>query len=232
MTYTVELRSADNPPNIQPMLIWTDIPYNTGKIMTQGGNSYRDSDPLAVLFALGKWAELLHPNGTMVVCCDYRMASNVVEALTPLEYLGEIIWEFGLGRPRERWWPVRHNNLLTFAHSLNAAQFHHEAVPRVKRLAPKPGYSDDKPSGSVWEFTLSNTHPERVGYPNQKPLAIISPFILAHTSPGELVADPFCGSASTGVAAIMNGRTFYGADTNPQAISIATARLAQTARGN
>jgi DNA modification methylase len=120
---------------------------------------------------------------------------------------------------------VRHNNLLTFTRTADSGLFDPSAMPKVKRLAPKPGYAETKPAGSVWDFTMSNTHPDRVGYPNQKPLEIVTPFVLAHTAPGDLVVDPFMGSGTTGVAAVRAGRRFLGWDLSGAAVEVARKRL-------
>ncbi len=214
-------------------LLWTDPPYGTGKRQTGLTSSYFDpADPRRVCAAFTAWLPNMSDDGTMAVCCDYRLAPHITYAITDAgwSYRGEVIWEFGLGRPRSSWWPVRHNNILTFTKGAEGGLFDSSAIPRDKRLAPKPGYSDDKPAGSVWRKTMSNTDPERVGYPNQKPLSIVEPFVLAHTFPGDLVADPFMGSGTTGVAAIANGRRFYGCDQNPQAVKATRNRLAEIAR--
>jgi DNA modification methylase len=213
---------------IEPMLLWTDPPYGSGKVQRQGGHSFTDyTDTGYVLAALMTWLPQMHGDGTVVVCCDYRLTSAVCETMrcSGWCYRGEVIWEFGLGRPRTSWWPVRHNNLLTFTRTETSGKFHAEAVPRARRLAPKPGYTEDKPAGSVWDFTMNNTSPQRVGYPNQKPVEIITPFVLAHTDPGDLVLDIFTGSSSTGVATLDHGRRFYGIDSNEGAIEVSTARL-------
>jgi DNA modification methylase len=44
------------------------------------------------------------------------------------------------------------------------------------------------------------------------------------------VLDPFCGSGTTGVAALELGHQFIGTDLDPAAIAIAKRRLAQAAR--
>lgn len=63
------------------------------------------------------------------------------------------------------------------------------------------------------------------GYPAEKPVRV-SEVILGQSSvPGELVVDPFMGSASAGVAAIQNGRHFAGNDICDEAIQIARKRL-------
>jgi len=49
--------------------------------------------------------------------------------------------------------------------------------------------------------------------------------------PGEIVLDPFCGSGSTGVAALRLGRRFIGIELNPEWATIARERLAAAERG-
>jgi site-specific DNA-methyltransferase (adenine-specific) len=62
-------------------------------------------------------------------------------------------------------------------------------------------------------------------YPTEKPVGVLSTLIRQSTREGDLVADPFFGSGSTGAAAIMQGRRFAGTDTNPAAHKIALPRL-------
>lgn len=54
--------------------------------------------------------------------------------------------------------------------------------------------------------------------------AIPAAFIKEFTKPGELVFDPFSGSGTTAVEALINDRNFYGFEINPLAVSIATAK--------
>jgi site-specific DNA-methyltransferase (adenine-specific) len=211
-------------------LVWTDPPFGTQKRQQQGGVSYSDVGRGAAVDLVWNSIKSLYGRLTndavVCICADYRIIHNVVTNLDNLlHFQGEVIWTFGLGRPRTNWWPVRHNTIATFTKSKALPTFDASAIPREARKAPKKGYEGDKMAGSVWDYTLSNTAPERVGYPNQKPLAIIEPFVLAHTNPGDVVADPFAGSGSTGIAALMHGRRFLGQDTSPDAIRIASQRL-------
>ena len=50
-------------------------------------------------------------------------------------------------------------------------------------------------------------------------------------TPGEVVADPFMGSGSVGVAALRLGRRFLGNDLNPEAVRLAAQRLRSWAAG-
>lgn len=73
---------------------------------------------------------------------------------------------------------------------------------------------------------------ERVDYPTQKPLKLLERIIQASSDPGDLVLDPFCGCATTCVAAHLNDRRWIGIDVSPKAYELVKVRLEQqTAQG-
>lgn len=213
-------------------LVWTDPPFGTNKPQIRGSHRYDDVGPheaaLMTVAAIENMKPSFTDSAVVCVCADDRIIHDVTHSLEwelGLHHQGDVIWTFGLGRPRTNWWPRRHNTIATFTMYEALPDFDKSAIPREIRKAPKPGYEGDKVAGSVWDYTMSNTDPERVGYPNQKPLAIIEPFVLAHTRPGDIVADPFMGSGSTGVAALKHKRKFRGQDANPKAMTVARQRL-------
>lgn len=53
---------------------------------------------------------------------------------------------------------------------------------------------------------------ERTGYPTQKPLALLERIIKASSNKDDVVLDPFCGCATTCVAAQRIGRRWIGID--------------------
>ena len=63
-------------------------------------------------------------------------------------------------------------------------------------------------------------------HPTQKPLALIDRCLRASTNPGDLVVDPFAGSASTGVAALPIDRNFIGCDIEREYAELGSRRLA------
>jgi site-specific DNA-methyltransferase (adenine-specific) len=65
----------------------------------------------------------------------------------------------------------------------------------------------------------------RGGYPAEKPPALAEVLIRQSTEPGDIVADPFMGSGSVGIAAARLGRRFFGNDLNPEAVRMAAQRL-------
>jgi len=66
----------------------------------------------------------------------------------------------------------------------------------------------------------------RGGYPAEKPVEIADVLIRQSSQTGGVVADPFMGSGSVGIAATRLGRRFLGNDLNPEAVQIAARRLA------
>lgn len=62
-------------------------------------------------------------------------------------------------------------------------------------------------------------------YPTEKPVSLLEVLVTQSSSPGDLVVDPFCGSGSTGEAALRQSRLFVGSDTSQVAVDRAKARL-------
>ena len=81
-----------------------------------------------------------------------------------------------------------------------------------------------------WEVSILNSQSkERTGYPTQKPLALLHRIIKASSNEGDIVMDPFCGCATTCVAAQQLGRKWIGIDIEKQAAGILIERLSNDA---
>lgn len=63
------------------------------------------------------------------------------------------------------------------------------------------------------------------GYPTEKPVAVSEIFVQQSSRPGDLVVDPFMGSASVGEGALRRSRRFLGCDISGSALRVAAARL-------
>ncbi len=66
---------------------------------------------------------------------------------------------------------------------------------------------------------------EKTGYPTQKPLKLLQRIILASSNRGDIVLDPFCGCATTCIAAESLQRQWIGIDISPKAIELLKLRL-------
>lgn len=62
-------------------------------------------------------------------------------------------------------------------------------------------------------------------HPAPFPLSLAQDHISSWSVEGDLVVDPFCGSGTSGVAALSLGRRFFGVDISPQYISAANSRI-------
>jgi len=80
---------------------------------------------------------------------------------------------------------------------------------------------------SIWEDipSLQGSGSERLNYMTQKPEALLKRIILASSNPGDIVADFFCGSGTTGAVAEKLGRRWIMADLSKFAIQITRKRL-------
>ena len=89
--------------------------------------------------------------------------------------------------------------------------------------------SRGRPASNVWTDikALTGNHKERTGYPTQKPLALNERIIRASSNENDIVLDPFCGCATTPVAAERLGRRWVGADVWDKAHDTVLQRLAE-----
>ena len=79
---------------------------------------------------------------------------------------------------------------------------------------------------------LYRNNKERTGYPTQKPLKLLERIIKASSNEGDWVLDPFCGCATTCVAAHFLGRKWIGIDVSPAAEILVRKRLDKEVRND
>lgn len=75
----------------------------------------------------------------------------------------------------------------------------------------------------VWQFPV-HTDAE---VPTQKPIGLVQAFVSDFTQPGQVVADPFMGSGTTGAACCALGRAFVGIEASSRHFEIACRRIEQ-----
>ena len=79
------------------------------------------------------------------------------------------------------------------------------------------------PYTDVWTFRTVQAYEGK--HVCEKPLALMEHIILASTRPGAIVFDPFMGSGSTGVACVLNGRSFIGCEKDAKHFKNASQRI-------
>lgn len=74
---------------------------------------------------------------------------------------------------------------------------------------------DNRSQPDIFTHKWMAAHAGQSGHPAQKPVPLLRQLIELVTVPGDLVLDPFAGSATTGVAALQSGRRFLGIEGDP-----------------
>lgn len=78
----------------------------------------------------------------------------------------------------------------------------------------------------VWQIPfIAPSSKERVGYPTQKPLKLLERIISASSNKDDVVFDPFCGCATTCVAADRLHRNWIGIDISFKAVELVIERI-------
>lgn len=226
-------------------LIFADPPYNIGIDYGAGERADKLPDNEYVAWC-ARWiracADRLTDDGSLWVLMDNQYADYVGVTLRDagLHRQDWIIWYETFGSNCQKRFNRCSRHLFHCTKHPSRYVFNREAVNRPsdrhttyrdKRANPNGKNWDD-----VWGVTrkdgsgsiprLCGTHRERIpGFPTQLPLALLRPIIGCASDPGDLVIDPFCGSATTGAAAIELGRSFIGIEKQARFVALARQRL-------
>ena len=185
---------------------------------------------------------VLKPTGSIYLHCDQTM-SHYLKLLMDCVFghrnlRNEIVWCYKGASEAKKSFPNKHDIILFYSKS-DEITFNFDAI----RLP----YKDDNKNAAKWKDGEHEKHPlgtkcldwfddipsfmtasqskERVGYPTQKPLALMERIIKASTNEGDLVLDPFCGCATTCVAAERLKRKWIGIDVSEKAYDLVQERL-------
>lgn len=85
-------------------------------------------------------------------------------------------------------------------------------------------YSEKK-IDDVWRIGRTKSSQEQLPFPTQKPEDLLRRVLLYSSNPGDLVADFFCGSGTTGAVAEKLGRRWIMADLSRFAVQVTRKRL-------
>ena len=196
---------------------------------------------------------ILKDSGSIYLHCDPTMSHYlklVMDAVVgKAQFRNEIVWGYSnSGRPR-RFFAKKHDIILIYTKTDNAfwgnyrmpvsAEYlasHYRQVDdqgrrcriRVDAGVTRYYYPEDGISPNDWWDdipSLNSVARERLGYPTQKPLALLDRIIKASSNEGNLVFDPFCGCATTLVAADRLQRDWIGIDISAKAAELVVERI-------
>lgn len=159
-----------------------------------------------------------------------------------MQLRNRIVWHFGHGLHSKKRFSGRYEVIMWYTkqddYYFNLDPVRIPAKYPGKRYfkGPNKGKLSGNPLGKnpedVWEIpNVKSNHIEKTIHPCQFPVALIERLVLSMTEPGDLVFDPFAGVSSSGVAAIANGRSFWGCEIVPDYIEVGRKRLEETIQG-
>ena len=153
-----------------------------------------------------------------------------------------IVWTYGHGVHASRRFSGRHETILWFTKGgdypfdLDAVREPQKYPGKRMYHGPRKGQFSGNPKGKnpsdVWSIpNVKAKHVEKLRHPCQFPVGLADRLVRALSRRGDLVCDPYMGSGSTGVAAILNGRRFIGAEIKGKYVRIAADRLTLAYQG-
>lgn len=227
-------------------LIFADPPYNVGK---KYGSSKRKSDKLP-LTQYKEWVEkwisecwrILVPGGTFYL----KTVAQHVDWKSPLmansgRYINHVTWfNTASGNNKVSFWEANEIILVYHKPPSSLRIFNEKAQSREDTIIRWDKGNENKhhPMLSHWDdigrvYAGSIVHSEailvpetkRKIHPAQSPVALPERAILFSSNPGDLIFDPFGGIATSGVAALKNGRLWIGTEVEEQYVLEGEDRL-------
>lgn len=172
---------------------------------------------------------ILKPDGTIWISGTYHSIFQCGFALqvAKLHILNDISWFKPNASPNLscRYFTASHETLIWARKNKEGRHtFNYEAM----KNGDWPGDFIKKPNlqmRSVWAIGTPKTPEKKFGkHPTQKPLDLLRRVVLASTKKGDLILDPFTGSSTAGLAAVVEGRKFIGIDTEKQYLDLSIKR--------
>jgi len=174
----------------------------------------------------------LKPNGSIYISCTYHNIGELMMSLKALGFIPRniITWHKNNAMPSM--------TRRTFTHSCEYILFFSKGkkwtfnYADIKKMNPdKAKDGSEKQMRDLWIMPVCQGK-ERVkdatgrsAHPTQKPEALLERIIVASSNEGDIVLDPFLGSATTSIMAKRLGRKWIGIEKDDNYIKIAKKRM-------
>lgn len=195
------------------------------------------------------WQIGFHVKDSIIVpldCLIYQIVEDINKSLTSdykLYLHNRIVWSFGHGLNAEKRLSGRYETIMwytkgkDYSFNLDAIRIPQKYPGKKYSKGIKAGQYSGNPLGKnpsdVWDIpNVKANHVEKTAHPCQFPIAIPQRLIKALTQHGDIVMDPFCGSGTSAIACIIEGRNFIGCELKEEYISIAKQRITDAINGN
>ena len=225
------LEALNHLPDKCVDLIFADPPYNlsndgftchAGKRTSVNKGSWDKSQGLEKdtdfhYTWLTACSRVLKDTGTLWVSGTYHSIYTCGYAIKKQGWhiLNDICWYKPNAAPHLacRMFAASHETLLWVRKTKGARHFFNYELAKTRDWAGDFIKKNNRQMRSVWAINTPATKEKRYGkHPTQKPESLLERIVLTCSKPKSIVLDPFCGSATTGVAAIRHNRKFIGID--------------------
>lgn len=219
---------------IHPKLIFADPPFNIGyEYETYQDNVEHDKYTAWTKDWMSSCYDVLASNGSFYIAIgdEYAAEVKMIAGQLDLEIRNWIIWNYGFGQNTVKKFGRSHTHILYFVKDPKNFIFNDDdvRVPSARQLVYNDKRAEERGRipDDVWRYPrVCGTFKERVGWHTcQMPLKLMARIIKASSNMGDLVLDPFSGSASTLVAAAVLKRNYLGFDIDPKYTGLGQKRI-------
>lgn len=180
-------------------------------------------------------------------CVNSHIAPLDIELHPIFDELGlilrnRIVWRYGHGLHCKRRFSGRYDVVMWYTRgheytfNLDAVRVPSKYPSKRFHKGPRAGELSSNPMGKnpedVWEIPqVKSAHIEKTEHPCQFPVGLAERLLLALSDEGDVIYDPFMGSGSTGVAAAIHRRIFWGSEIKAKYVRIAERRINEALNG-
>ena len=192
---------------------------------------------------------VLKETGSIYLHCDPTMSHYLKLLMDCIfgekNFRNELVWSYPASPSTTvRDFPRKHDIIIRYAKSNNfifnrkeiSIPYSESSMERIKYPANASTVlagkeiklrKEGKIPTSVWQDIQQSYRykKEHTGYPTQKPLVLLGRIIKASSNKGDIVLDPFCGCATTCVAAEGLNRQWIGIDISIKAYELVQLRI-------
>jgi len=173
---------------------------------------------------------ILRPNGSIAISGTYHSIYQCGFVLQEFgcRIINDITWFKPNGAPAlaGRNFTASHETVLWASKNQTAKHVFNYELSKTWDSSKDALKNPGKQMRSVWAIPTTPKREKQFGYhPTQKPLELLLRLVAMCSKEGDLVLDPFCGSGTSGVAAISLGRRYVGIDLNEEYSQLAKRRI-------
>ena len=195
----------------------------------EGNSSYNYCYLAYMAIRLIEMHRILKDSGSIYLHCDSTMSHYLKLVMDCIfgekHFRNEVVWCYKFGGSGKRDFARKHDIILRYVKT-DVFTFNEHAV---REFSTKSNWGQRKDGKLLtdWQYIpiINTMAKERTGYPTQKPLPLLERIITASSNAGNMVLDPFCGCATTCVAAEKLQRQWIGIDVSIEAFHMVQKRI-------